>query len=65
MGGIDHERAAVELNVPAGLRVELAIAIGRPGDRSRLSEELQAREIPSGRKPVAELAFEGGFAAAG
>jgi nitroreductase len=65
MGGIDYERAAAELNVPAGFRVELAIAIGRPGDRSSLSEELQAREFPSGRKPVAELAFEGGFAAAG
>jgi len=65
MGGIDLERAAVELNVPPGHRVELAIAIGRPSDRSSLPEALQAREFPSGRKRVAEFAFEGGFAAAG
>jgi len=65
MGGIDIERAAVELNVPADYRVELAIAIGRPGDRSSLPDTLQAREFPSGRKRVAEFAFEGGFPAAG
>jgi polyisoprenoid-binding protein YceI len=57
------ERAAVELNVPEGHRVELAIAIGRPGERSSLPEALQGREFPSGRKPVAAFAFEGSFAA--
>jgi nitroreductase len=65
MGGFDAERAAIELNVPTGHTVELAIAIGRPGERSSLPEAIQAREFPSGRKPVAEFAFEGGFAAAG
>jgi nitroreductase len=65
MGGFDVERAAAELNVPAGHTVELAIAIGRPGERSSLPEGLQAREFPSGRKPVAEFVFEGGFAAPG
>jgi nitroreductase len=63
MGGFDAERAVAELNVPAGHTVELAIAIGRPGERSSLPEAIQAREFPSGRKPVAEFAFEGGFAA--
>jgi nitroreductase len=62
MGGFDVERAATELNVPEGHTVELAIAIGRPGERSSLPEAYQAREFPSGRKPVAEFAFEGGFA---
>jgi hypothetical protein len=65
MGGFDAERAAIELNVPAGQTVELAIAIGRPGERSSLPEAYQAREFPSGRKTVAEFAFEGGFAAQG
>ena len=64
MSGFDHDRAAVELNVPAGNRVEIAIAIGRPGDKAILPEGLQAREQPSGRKPVAAFAFEGGFAPA-
>ncbi len=63
MAGFDAERAAVELNVPAGYRVEIAIAIGRLGDKSILPDALQAREQPSGRKPVAQFAFEGGFAA--
>ncbi len=63
MAGFDAERAAVELNVPAGYRVEIAIAIGRLGDKAILPEALQAREQPSGRKPVTEFAFEGGFVA--
>jgi nitroreductase len=62
MAGFDAERAAVELNVPAGHRVEIAIAIGRLGEKAILPEALQAREQPSGRKPVTEIAFEGGFA---
>jgi nitroreductase len=64
MGGFDLVRAAVELNVSEGDRVELAIAIGRPGDKSSLSAALQAREHPSGRRKLAEIAIEGGFAAA-
>ena len=63
MAGFDAERAAVELNVLAGYRVEIAIAIGRLGDKAILPDALQAREQPSGRKPVAEFAFEGSFAA--
>ena len=62
MAGFDVERATTELHVPAGHRVEIAIAIGRRGERSSLPEALQARELPSGRKPVAAFAFEGGFA---
>jgi nitroreductase len=63
LAGFDVERAAVELNVPANHRVEIAIAIGRLGDKSILPEALQAREQPSGRRKVEEFAFEGGFAA--
>jgi nitroreductase len=62
MAGFDAERAAVELNVPAGYRVEIAIAIGRLGDKGILPEALQAREQPSLRKPVGQFAFEGWFA---
>jgi nitroreductase len=62
MGGFDVERAAVELNVPENHHVEVAIAIGRPGERSRLPDALQAREQPNGRRKVTEFTFEGGFA---
>lgn len=64
MVGFDLTRAFAELNVPAGYRVEAAIAVGRKGDKSMLPEGLQAREVPSPRKPLAEVAREGGFPAA-
>ena len=63
MVGFDHARAFTELNVPAGFRVEAAIAIGRTADKSVLPEGLQAREAPSGRNPLAASALEGGFPA--
>ncbi|MCK8784469.1 nitroreductase family protein [Roseomonas sp. NAR14] len=63
MVGFDMDRAFAELNVPSGYRVEAAYAIGRKADKSKLPEGLQARETPSPRKPLAEIAFEGGFRA--
>ena len=63
MIGLDLARAATELSIPDGYRVEAAIAVGRKGDKSSLSETLQARETPSPRAPVASFAFEGNFAA--
>jgi hypothetical protein len=65
MAGFDRDRAFAELNVPPGYRVEAAIAIGRLGHKSLLSEALAAREEPSDRKALAEIAFEGGFAPGG
>jgi nitroreductase len=61
MVGVDFDRARAELAVPDRYRLEAAIAVGRPADKSILSEALQAREVPSDRKPIAEFAFEGGF----
>ena len=64
MVGFDIDRAFAELNVPAGYRVEAAIAIGKVGDKSILPEAMRAREVPNTRKPLAEVVSEGGFAAA-
>jgi nitroreductase len=64
MVGFDHEKAPAGLNVPAGFRVEAAIAIGRMGDKSVLPEMLQGREAPSDRNPLASMALPGGFPAA-
>jgi len=61
MVGFDHERAPQALKLPAGYRVEAAVAIGKPGDKERLPEALQAREIPSQRNPISATAFEGVF----
>lgn len=61
MVGVDFERARVELHVPGDHRIEAAIVLGKQGPKTLLPEMLQAREMPSPRKPIAEIAFEGGF----
>jgi nitroreductase len=63
MTGLDFDRVKTELAVPDRYRVEAAAAIGRIGDPATLSEKLRAREVPSGRRPVADFAFQGGFPA--
>lgn len=59
MAGFDRERAVAELKAPAGYRVEAVYAVGRRGDPASLPEPLRAREHPSPRTPLSELAFEG------
>ena len=61
MVGVDFDRVRTELKVPDDVRVEAAIAIGKLGPKTLLPEALQAREFPSPRKPVAEIALEGGY----
>jgi nitroreductase len=61
MAGFDVPRTAAELGVPPDYRVEAAIGIGRPGDKSLLPESLRAREQPSDRLALSQLAMEGRF----
>lgn len=61
MGGIDRAKAAADLCIPDGFRVEAGLAIGRMAPKETLPEDLMKREVPSGRKPVAEFVFEGQF----
>lgn len=61
MTGFDKDRARDLLGVPDDFAIEAAVAIGKPGDKSMLSEMLQARETPSNRNPVSSFAFEGHF----
>lgn len=61
MAGFNRSKARSELNVPDDYEIEAMIAIGLPGDPGQLPEELQSREVPSDRKPVAEIAGEGKF----
>jgi nitroreductase len=61
MAGFDRERAAKDLDIPSDYRVEAAIAIGWPGDKSALPEALQAREVPSPRHAISRFAFAGRF----
>lgn len=64
MAGVDLERARVELTIPEGFSPQIAIAIGRLGDKAILPEGLRGREVPSPRLPQSEFVFEGGFPAA-
>ena len=60
MGGFFPEKAHAALGAPEGdYNVEAAIAIGRPTDAETLPESYRAREVPSGREPVASFVFEG------
>lgn len=61
MAGVDFDRARIELAVPDRFRLEAAVAIGRRADKAILPDHLQARETPSGRKPIEEFAFAGNF----
>ena len=59
MQGFNYDRAREVLQVPAEFAVEAMAAVGRPGRTEDLSESLQAREKPSGRRPLAETVIEG------
>lgn len=61
MVGVDMDRARAELGVPDGFRIEAAVAIGRMGNLAALPEKLQAREAPSDRKALDEIAYPGNF----
>lgn len=61
MTDFSFDRALSELGAPEGFHVNAVVAIGKPGDKSVLPESLRAREAPNDRKPLAEVALEGGF----
>jgi nitroreductase len=61
MSGIDYDRAKKALQVPDDYTVEMMFAVGRPGDKANLPQELAAKEAPSQRKPLASLLCEGVF----
>lgn len=56
--GFDYTRARVELAVPEAFSVEAMAVIGRPGDKSQLSEELQQRETPNDRRSLSQTVCE-------
>ena len=61
MEGFDYDRAKSELRVPDDFTVEAMVAIGRRGSVESLDKELREMEAPSDRRPIAEIALDGGF----
>ncbi len=65
MAGIHFDAVRRQLGIPDAFQVEIAIAIGRRADAARLPPQLQAREIPSTRRPLDAVAFSGRYGAPG
>ncbi|SLN35631.1 nitroreductase family protein [Ruegeria meonggei] len=61
MAGLNFDQASKVLNLPDRFRLEVGITIGRAGDTSGLSDDLRAREVPSGRMPLKQISYSGPF----
>ena len=61
MAGFDRHKTRSMLGVPDDYEIEVMVAVGHPGDPADLPPQLQTREIPTERKPVAEFIREGKF----
>ena len=61
MIGVDFDHARDELHVPDDCHIEMAIALGKRGDKASLPERYQAIEAPNARKPLGEIVIAGAF----
>jgi len=59
MWGFQHDQAAHVLGLTNDYVTQAMVAVGYPGDKRELPEKYQDREVPSPRKPLSELTFEG------
>lgn len=62
MEGFDYEGARKALKIPDIYAINAMIAIGRPGNKDDLPEELKKIETPSDRRPLQEMIGKGAFA---
>lgn len=61
MEGFDYQKIRDVALIPEDYTVEAMIAIGCMGDSSLLPQELQEKEVLSGRKPLSKFVFESVF----
>lgn len=61
MGGFDAAALGSALGLPEGHSLHAVVAVGHLGRPETLSETLQAREVPSTRLALEEIAFHGRF----
>ena len=62
MAGFDFDKARTSLKVPDDYAIAAMFAAGKPAPTDVLPEGVREKEMPSDRKPVAELICEGKFA---
>ncbi len=58
LGGFDYDKVRTILSISSEFKIEIMVAIGKPGNKESLPPELQAREMPNDRKPLGEIVFE-------
>jgi nitroreductase len=61
MAGFNAAKARVVLGVPEEYDIIAVVAIGKPGDKSQLPADVQAKEVPSTRRRLGETVMEGKF----
>ena len=61
MGGFDAAALGGALGLPEGHSLQAVVAVGHLGRPESLSETLRAREVPSPRLALEEIAFHGRF----
>jgi nitroreductase len=61
MEGFDYDALRKNLQIPDSFTIEAMIAIGKPGNKEELPEDLRKKEVPSTRKPLNEIVAKGAF----
>ena len=61
MGGFDKDTLSAAIVLPEAHTLHCVVAVGEQGPAEALPEDLRAREKPSGRKIVADIAVHGRF----
>jgi len=59
MWGFHHDQAADALKLPEYFSTQALIAFGHPAPAEALPDPLREREVPSSRKALSELMFNG------
>lgn len=61
IGGFDIEKARKALKIPYDYDIVCLVAVGKPGDNKDLPQELQSKEVPSGRYDLSEILHLGKY----
>ncbi|MEX0300361.1 MAG: nitroreductase family protein, partial [Kordiimonas sp.] len=61
MAGVLFDEARTALQIPDRFKIEIAVAVGKKADADHLTIEMQEREQPSNRIPLADITFKGTF----